>query len=160
MRIVDIRERTVPISRYADPSLPSGGLDTSIVSVITDATRDGRPVVGYGFASIGRFAQGGLIRERFVPRLLAARDTDVTDEAGTNLDPFRAWNVMMTGEKLRRRRGIPILYYLLYIRQLPEGAAALGPATHLGRYYDRHAARPSFERTTPPAGPPRRVPPN
>jgi D(-)-tartrate dehydratase len=99
MRIVDIRERTVPISRYADPSLPSGGLDTSIVSVITDAARDGRPVVGYGFASIGRFAQGGLIRERFAPRLLAARDTDVTDEAGTNLDPFRAWNVMMTGEK-------------------------------------------------------------
>lgn len=52
---------------------------------------------------------------------------------------------------------LPILYY---VRQLPEGAVALGPATHLGRYYDRHAARPSFERTTPPAGPPRRVPPN
>jgi D(-)-tartrate dehydratase len=99
MRIVDIRERTVPISRYADPSLPSGGLDTSMVAVITDATRDGKAVVGYGFASIGRFAQGGLIRERFAPRLLAARDTDVTDDAGANLDPFRAWKVMMTGEK-------------------------------------------------------------
>jgi L-alanine-DL-glutamate epimerase-like enolase superfamily enzyme len=30
---------------------------------------------------------------------LAARDIDVMDEAGTNLDPFRAWKVMMTGEK-------------------------------------------------------------
>lgn len=99
MRIVDIRELSVPISRYADPSVPSGGLTTSMVAVITDVARDGKPVVGYGFASIGRFAQGGLIRERFAPRLLAARDIDVMDEAGTNLDPFRAWKVMMTGEK-------------------------------------------------------------
>jgi D(-)-tartrate dehydratase len=99
MRIVDIRELSVPISRYADPSVPSGGLTTSMVAVITDAITDGKPTVGYGFASIGRFAQGGLIRERFAPRLLAARDIDVMDEAGTNLDPFRAWKVMMAGEK-------------------------------------------------------------
>src|SRR6266851_2227896 len=99
MRIVDIRELSVPISRYADPSVPSGGLTTSMVAAITDVTRDGRPIVGYGFASIGRFAQGGLIRERFAPRLLAARDIEIMDEVGTNLDPFRAWKVMMTGEK-------------------------------------------------------------
>jgi D(-)-tartrate dehydratase len=99
MRIVDIRELSVPISRYADPSIPSGGLTTSMVAVITDVTRDGKPIVGYGFASIGRFAQCGLIRERFAPRLLAARNIDVMDEAGTNFDPFRAWKVMMTGEK-------------------------------------------------------------
>jgi L-alanine-DL-glutamate epimerase-like enolase superfamily enzyme len=99
MRIVDIRELSLPISRYADPSVPSGGLTTSMVAVITDVVRDGKPVVGYGFASIGRFAQGGLIRERFAPRLLAARDADLMDDAGTNLDPFHAWTVMMTGEK-------------------------------------------------------------
>jgi D(-)-tartrate dehydratase len=99
MRIVDVRELSVPISRYADPSVPSGGLTTSMVAVITDVTSNGKPIVGYGFASIGRFAQGGLIRERFAPRLLAARDVDVMDEAGTNLDPFRAWKMMMTGEK-------------------------------------------------------------
>ena len=90
MRIVDVRERTVPISRYIDPALPSGGLTTSIVAVTTDQIRDGVPVVGYGFSSIGRFAQGGLIRERFIPRLL---------NAGSDLDPFRAWNAMMAGEK-------------------------------------------------------------
>jgi len=49
---------------------------------------------------------------------------------------------------------MPILYY---IRQLPEGAAAIAPGTHLGRYYDRHAARASFARTMPPAGPPKRA---
>ena len=99
MRIVDIRELAVAISRYADPSVPSGGLTTSVVAVITDVSRDGKPIVGYGFASIGRFAQGGLIRERFAPRLLAARDIDLMDDAETNLDPFRAWKVMMSGEK-------------------------------------------------------------
>jgi hypothetical protein len=89
----------VPISRYADSSVPSGGLTTSMVALITDVIRDGKPLVGYGFASIGRFAQSGLIRERFAPRLLAARDIEVMDDAGTNLDPFRAWKVVMTGEK-------------------------------------------------------------
>jgi L-alanine-DL-glutamate epimerase-like enolase superfamily enzyme len=99
MRVVEIRERSLPISRYADPALLSGGLTTSIVAVITDVIRDGKPVVGYGFASIGRFAQGGLIRERFAPRLLAAREVEIADQAETNLDPLRAWNVMMAGEK-------------------------------------------------------------
>ena len=52
---------------------------------------------------------------------------------------------------------LPILYR---IRQAPEGADALAAATHLARYYDRHATRRSFERTTPPAGPPRRAKPS
>ena len=99
MRIVDIRERSVAISRYTDPTIPSGGLTTSIVAVTTDAVRDGRPVIGYGFGSIGRFAQGGLIRERFAPRLLAAADGALADASGTNLDPFRAGSLMMAGEK-------------------------------------------------------------
>jgi D(-)-tartrate dehydratase len=99
VRIVDVRERSVPISRFEDPSLPSGGLTTSAVALVTDVVRDGRPVVGYGFASMGRYAQGGLIRERFAPRLLAARDSDLTSPDGRNIDPLRAWTVMMTGEK-------------------------------------------------------------
>jgi L-alanine-DL-glutamate epimerase-like enolase superfamily enzyme len=99
MRIVDIRERSVAISRYADPAIPPDGLTTSIVAIVTDVVRDGRPVVGYGFGSIGRFAQGGLIRERFAPRLLDTPDGALADASGTNLDPFRAWAAMMAGEK-------------------------------------------------------------
>ena len=99
MRIVAIAERTIPVSRYADPALPSGGLTTSLVAVTTDVRRSGRPVVGYGYASVGRFAQGGLIRERFAPRLLAADGASLADEAGATIDPFRAWSVMMSGEK-------------------------------------------------------------
>ncbi|MDP1966419.1 MAG: enolase C-terminal domain-like protein [Reyranella sp.] len=89
MRVVDIRERSVDLSRYSDPSIPSGGLTTSIVALTTDVVRNGRPVVGYGFSSMGRFAQSGLIRERFAPRLLAAVD----------VDPLTAWAAMMKGEK-------------------------------------------------------------
>jgi glutathione S-transferase len=51
---------------------------------------------------------------------------------------------------------LPILYYM---RQLPEAAEALSAATHLAAYYDTHAARPSFARTLPPSGPPRRARP-
>jgi D(-)-tartrate dehydratase len=99
MRFVELRERAVPISRYADPAIPSGGLDTSVVALTTDVVRDGKPVVGYGFSSIGRFAQSGLIRERFTPRLLRATEAELANADGTNVDPFRAWNVMMQGEK-------------------------------------------------------------
>lgn len=99
MRITDIRERTIPVSRYADPGISSGDLTTSLVAVVTDVVRAGRPVVGYGYASVGRFAQGGLIRERFAPRLLNATDGALSDQTTENLDPFRAWDVMMRGEK-------------------------------------------------------------
>jgi L-alanine-DL-glutamate epimerase-like enolase superfamily enzyme len=99
MRITDVRERSIPISRYADPTVPSGGLTTSMVAVVTDVVRAGKPVVGYGYASVGRFAQGGLIRERFAPRLMNAINGDLSDAAGDNFDPFRAWAVMMAGEK-------------------------------------------------------------
>ncbi|MBO0797906.1 MAG: mandelate racemase [Blastocatellia bacterium] len=99
MRIIEIRERTVPISRYADPGIASGGLNTSVVAVVTDIRRDGAPLIGYGFSSIGRFGQGGLIHDRFAPRLLAAREADLATVAGDNIDPLRAWDCMMRDEK-------------------------------------------------------------
>src|ERR1700722_19575412 len=54
---------------------------------------------------------------------------------------------------------INLLPILDRVRLAPEGAAALAAATHLARYYDTHAARPSFARTVPPVGPPRRIAP-
>ena len=55
---------------------------------------------------------------------------------------------------------INLLPILFYVRQLPEAAAAFEGATHLGRYYATHAMRPSFVRTIPPEGPPRRASPS
>lgn len=99
IEIKDIRERSLAISRYADASISSGGLTTSIVAVTTNVERGGQPVIGYGFSSIGRFAQSGLIRERFARRLLAAEPLSFSSEDATNIDPMLAWNVMMAGEK-------------------------------------------------------------
>ncbi len=71
----------------------------SLVALVTDVVRDGRRVVGYGFNSNGRYGQGGLIRERFAPRLLAADPESLLDDAGTNLDPDRVWATLMRNEK-------------------------------------------------------------
>ena len=93
MRIVDIVERSVAISRYGPEEDAPAELTTSAVAVLTDG-----PHTGYGFASIGRFAQSGLIGERFAPRLLAAAPATLLDDAG-GLDPLLAWDAMMAGEK-------------------------------------------------------------
>ena len=96
MRVTDVRERSVPISRYDDRFGFAPALDTSIVTVTIDAPAG--PNTGFGFGSVGRFAQGGLIRERFAPRLLAADEAALCSEDG-EVDPLRAWTVMMAGEK-------------------------------------------------------------
>ncbi len=99
MRIVDIREKTVPISRYADPTIAPLSLTTSLIAVVSDIRGEDGPLTGYGFASVGRFAQGGLISERFAPRLLAAAPDVLDDAEGNVIDPVRAWSIMMQGEK-------------------------------------------------------------
>ncbi len=74
-------------------------MDVAVVAVVTDVVRDGRRVVGYGFNSNGRYAPTGLLRERFIPRILEAAPESLLSENGENLDPHKIWAVMMTGEK-------------------------------------------------------------
>ncbi len=100
VRIIDVREVTKPIaSPIRNAYIDFSKMTTSLVAVVTDVVRDGRRVVGYGFNSNGRYGQGGLIRERFAPRLLEARPDTLLDDAGTNLDPDRVWAAMMSNEK-------------------------------------------------------------
>ena len=100
VRILDIREATKPISSpIRNAYIDFTRMTTSLVAVVTDAVRDGRRVVGYGFNSNGRYGQGGLIGERFAPRLLEADPASLLDDAGTNLDPDRAWACLMQNEK-------------------------------------------------------------
>ena len=76
MRIVDIREKTVPIEAdMVNAFINFSKMNVSLLAIVTDATRDGEPVVGYGFNSNGRYAQGGLLRERIIPRVLEPRPT-------------------------------------------------------------------------------------
>src|SRR6185503_20711850 len=100
VRIVDVREVTKPISSpIRNAYIDFTKMTTSLVAVVTDVVRDGRAVVGYGFNSNGRYGQGGLIRERFVPRILEADPASLLDETGDNLDPHRIWARMMSNEK-------------------------------------------------------------
>lgn len=100
MRIVEIRERTAPIaSPIANAFIDFSRMTLSLVAVVTDVIRDGKPVIGYGFNSNGRYGQGGLIRERFAPRILEAAPDSLLDTDGTNIDPHRVWASMFTNEK-------------------------------------------------------------
>ena len=100
MKIVDIRESTRPIqSDIRNAYIDFSRMNLSLVAVVTDVIRDGRPVIGYGFNSNGRYGQGGLIRERFAPRVLEAAPESLLDETGANLDPHKVWARMMVNEK-------------------------------------------------------------
>ena len=100
MRIVDIREQTMPVaSAIANAYIDFTKMTLSLVAVVTDVKRDGRPVIGYGFNSNGRYGQGGIMRERFLPRLREADPKSLLDDTGDNLDPDRVWTTLMTNEK-------------------------------------------------------------
>ncbi len=100
IRILEVREVTKPIaSPIRNAYIDFSRMTTSLVAVVTDAVRDGRRVVGYGFNSNGRYGQGGLIRERFAPRVLEAPPASLLDDSGENLDPARVWATMMQNEK-------------------------------------------------------------
>ncbi len=100
MRIVDIREKTHPIaSPIRNAYIDFSRMTLSLVAVVTDVIRDGKRVVGYGFNSNGRYGQGTLMRERFIPRVLEADPASLADATGGNLDPMKAWARMFTNEK-------------------------------------------------------------
>src|SRR5690348_3720840 len=101
MKIVEIREKTHPISSpIRNAYIDFSKMTLSLVAVITDVIRDGKPVVGYGFNSNGRYGQGKLMRERFIPRILEADPVLLVNDAGDNLDPHKIWVMMFINEKL------------------------------------------------------------
>jgi L-alanine-DL-glutamate epimerase-like enolase superfamily enzyme len=101
MRIVDIRERAIPLkSDLKNSSFDFSEMTTSVVAVITDVVRDGRPVAGFAFNSTGRYACGAQMRERFIPRILRADPKSLLDASGDNLDPEKIAAVMRQREKI------------------------------------------------------------
>jgi len=100
VRIVDIRETVVPIkSGIRNAYIDFSQMTVSVLALVTDVVRQGKPVVGFGFNSNGRYAPSGLLRDRFVPRLKSADPETLVDESGENLDPMRIWDVVMRNEK-------------------------------------------------------------
>jgi D(-)-tartrate dehydratase len=100
LRIVDIRETVVPIkSQIRNAFIDFSQMTVSVLALVTDVVRDGKPVIGFGFNSNGRYAPSGLLRDRFVPRLKAADSQALLNDAGDNLEPARVWDVLMRNEK-------------------------------------------------------------
>lgn len=61
MRIVDLRETVVPIkSEIRNAYVDFSQMTVSVVALLTDVVRDGKPVVGFGFNSNGRYAPSGV----------------------------------------------------------------------------------------------------
>jgi D(-)-tartrate dehydratase len=100
VRITEIIEKRVPIdSQIRNAFIDFSKMDVSVVAIVTDIIRHGKPVIGYGFNSNGRYAPSGLLHDRFIPRLLEASSSEILTDDGDNLDPRRIREVLMTGEK-------------------------------------------------------------
>jgi D(-)-tartrate dehydratase len=140
MRVVDILHRSVPISRYGPEVAVSPALDTSIVAVVTDQRIGSEPLIGYGFTSIGRFAQDGLIGDRFAPRLLRAEPSALLHSDGSAIDPMKAWSVMMAGEKAggHGERSVAVGALDMAIWDLASKARGVPLFRLIWQVFDRH----------------------
>jgi L-alanine-DL-glutamate epimerase-like enolase superfamily enzyme len=105
MRIVDIRERPVRLRGEVSNAVVNFAAHTvSAVAVVSDVLRNGRPVAGIAFNSIGRHAQSGIIRDRMTPRILTANpERLLTEPAGPHcavrIDPARVLSCALRDEK-------------------------------------------------------------
>lgn len=99
MKILSVHEKTVPIgSAMRNASIAFDQMTASAIAIRTDQRLDGEPMIGLAFDSIGRYGKAGLLRERFIPRLLQAHPSELIDEQG-HIDPSRCKAILMRGEK-------------------------------------------------------------
>ncbi len=97
MQLTAIRERAVGLQgSAANAVVDFSGHTVSLVALV--AVRDGRQVVGVAFDSIGRFAQSGILRDRMIPRVLAAEPGSLLDDAG-RLSPTAVLACALRNEK-------------------------------------------------------------
>ena len=100
MRIAAVKEGVVSMAApirnaYVDFS----AMTASVVAVVSDLSTDGGPLVGFAFSSNGRYAQRGLLRERFIPRLLEADAAEYAEPDGSNIDPAQVRRLLLANEK-------------------------------------------------------------
>src|SRR5260370_11260318 len=99
MPIVPVRDMVWPIPpNIAKAYIDFSQMTASVVAVVTALKVEGKRVVGYGFNSNGRYAQHGLLNERFINRLSGAKADSLLDAEGL-IDPAKCWKAMMANEK-------------------------------------------------------------
>lgn len=100
MRIIRIRDAVAPIpSPMRNAVISFDKMTISVVAIETDVVRNGKPLVGLGFCSNGRYAQSGIMRERLIPRIMERDAATLLDESGDNFSPEQIWCAMMSNEK-------------------------------------------------------------
>ena len=110
MRITQFREATAPgSSPIRNARLDFGRMTLSVVAV-TAETASGS-LTGYGFSAVGRYAQGEILRNRFLPRVLEADPDSLLDDASECLDPARV---------LTAKAGIPKIVPSVAAETVPE----------------------------------------
>jgi L-alanine-DL-glutamate epimerase-like enolase superfamily enzyme len=83
LKITKILEKSVPLKSNVSNSVINFSTHTvSLVALVTDQVRNGKPVMGLSFNSIGRYAQSGIIAQRMAPRLLAAKPESLVQDNG------------------------------------------------------------------------------
>lgn len=100
IQITSVRDLTIPLTGNISNAVVNFLEHTvSLVAVVSNQAQSGRTLVGVGFNSIGRFAQSGILRERFIPRILAADPVSLLAGEGTLLDPASVVAAAMCNEK-------------------------------------------------------------
>jgi glutathione S-transferase len=119
----------------------------SFVNTVVDRTFIRTYLYEYIAALRGRRQPDRNVIDKVLPdlhRQIAILDTAVKPTGFLVADRFTFADINL----------MPILHRLA---QAPEGRDALAGAVHLSNYYERHAQRNSFQRTSPPEGPPARA---
>ena len=73
-------------------------MTATVCALVTDVEVDGKPVVGYGFNSNGRYGQAAILQDRMLPRLARTAPEELLDAKGL-LDPARVHEALMRNEK-------------------------------------------------------------
>ena len=99
MKIVSAHVGTIPISSsMRNAYIDFSKMDCTILALVSDVIVDGKPLVGYGFNSNGRYNASAILEDRILPRIMNAEPEALLDDAG-NLSPEKAWDLMMGNEK-------------------------------------------------------------
>jgi L-alanine-DL-glutamate epimerase-like enolase superfamily enzyme len=100
MRITAIYEQSVNLQgSMANAVVDFSTHTVSLVVLVSDQLRNGKPVCGVAFNSIGRFAQGGILRDRLMPRLLSAKPDAILNSDETGFSPQAIAEIAMRNEK-------------------------------------------------------------
>lgn len=142
MRIVNILHKPLRLqSQIANALVNFSEHTVSLVAMVSDQVRNGRPVIGYAFDSIGRYDQSGILGGRMIPRLLRATPETLLGDDG-RLSPAKILQCAMQNEKPGghgdRAHAAAALELAAWdlLAKLDDVPAAVAIARHCGRDAD------------------------